>query len=224
MSWALSWSTGKDAAWTLHLLRERGEDVSVLITTVTRDFDRVSIHGVRREVLRQQAAVLGLPLIEVELPWPCSNELYQFGFEAALRDVRDRLGVTRVAFGDLFLPDVRHYREELVKPLGLEPVFPLWGIRTDLLVRNMLRAGVVAHIVSLDPTRVPPRFAGWAIDRRLLDELPPTVDPCGENGEFHTLVTDGPMFAEAIPIHPGETIERDGVVYSDFTLSPGIDE
>ena len=223
MSLALAWSTGKDAAWTLHLLRDQGAEVSVLVTTVAREFDRVSGHGVRRTVLRQQAARLDLPLIEVELPTPCSDELYQFAFGSALGDLKTRFGVEEVAFGDLFLADVRQYRERLLRPLGLEAIFPLWGIRSDLLIRNMLRAGVVAHVAALDPAKVPQQYAGWAIDRRFVDELPAAVDPCGENGEFHTLVTDGPMFPTPLEVFPGEVVERDGMLYADFTLSRDVD-
>ena len=223
MTLALSWSTGKDAAWTLHLLRKQRIDVTVLVSTVTREFDRVAIHGVRRTVLRQQAAQVGLPLVEVELPWPCSNEMYQFAMGEALKGLKAREGITGVAFGDLFLADVRKYREELLRPAGLDAVFPLWGIRTDLLIRSMLREGVVAHVAALDPAKVPARFAGWAIDRRLLDELPRTVDPCGENGEFHTVVSDGPMFEAPLALEAGEIVEREGIVYSDFTLGSAIE-
>ena len=223
MTLALSWSTGKDAAWTLHLLRKQRIDVTVLVSTVTREFDRVAIHGVRRTVLRQQAAQVGLPLVEVELPWPCSNEMYQFAMGEALKGLKAREGITGVAFGDLFLADVRKYREEMLRPTGLDPVFPLWGIRTDLLIRSMLREGVVAHVAALDPAKVPARFAGWAIDRRLLDELPRTVDPCGENGEFHTVVSDGPMFEAPLALEAGEIVERGGIVYCDFTLGSAIE-
>ena len=223
MTLALSWSTGKDAAWTLHLLRKQRIDVTVLVSTVTREFDRVAIHGVRRTVLRQQAAQVGLPLVEVELPWPCSNEMYQFAMGEALKGLKAREGITGVAFGDLFLADVRKYREEMLRPTGLDPVFPLWGIRTDLLIRSMLREGVVAHVAALDPAKVPARFAGWAIDRRLLDELPRTVDPCGENGEFHTVVSDGPMFEAPLALEAGEIVEREGIVYCDFTLGSAIE-
>ena len=223
MTLALSWSTGKDAAWTLYLLRKQRIDVAALVCTVTREFDRVAIHGVRRAVLRQQAARVGLPLIEIELPWPCSNEMYEFAVGEALKGLEAREGITGVAFGDLFLADVRKYREQMLAPLGLDAVFPLWGIRTDLLIRSMLREGVVAHIASLDPARVPARFAGWAIDRRLLDELPANVDPCGENGEFHTVVSDGPMFETPIDLVAGEIVEREGVIYCDFTLGAAIE-
>lgn len=224
MAIALAWSTGKDAAWSLHLLREQRREVAALITTVTRDFDRVAIHGVRRSVLRHQAALVGLPLFEVELPYPCTNEFYEFAFAGTLRQVAEQTGITGVAFGDLFLSDVRAYREQLLEPLGLVPEFPLWGSRTDLLIRNMLRAGVVAHVASLDPTKVPSRFAGWAIDRTFLEALPPDVDPCGERGEFHTIVSDGPMFQSPLRLIPGEVVEREGIVYADFTLNAPVVE
>ena len=207
---------------TLHLLRKQRINVVALVSTVTRETDRVTTHGVRRAVLRQQAAMVNLPLIEVELPSPCSNEMYEFAVGSALKGLKAREGITGVAFGDLFLTDVRKYRERLLAPLVLDAVFPLWGIRTDLLIRGMLREGMVAHIASLDPARVPARFAGWAIDRRLLDELPATVDPCGENGEFHTVVSDGPMFDAPLDLQAGEIVERDGIVYCDFTLGSAV--
>ena len=224
MAIALAWSTGKDSAWSLHLLRQQRRDVAALISTVTRDFDRVAVHGIRRSVLRHQAAMVGLPLYEVELPHPCSNEFYEFAFAETLRNVEEQIGITGVAFGDLFLADVRAYRERMLEPLGLVPEFPLWGMRTDLLIRNMLRAGVVAQVACLDPAKVPPRFAGWAIDRDFLDALPPGVDPCGENGEFHTVVSDGPMFSAPVRLIPGDVIEREGMVYADFTLRPPVAE
>ncbi len=224
MAIALAWSTGKDAAWSLHVLRQQRREVAALITTVTRDFDRVAIHGVRRSVLRQQAALVGLPLFEVELPHPCSNEFYEFAVAGTLRQLQEQTGITGVAFGDIFLADVRTYRERLLEPLGLAAEFPLWGSRTDLLIRNMLRAGVVAQVASLDPAKVPPRFAGWAIDRTFLEALPPGVDPCGERGEFHTIISDGPMFQSPLRLIPGEVVERDGIVYADFTLNAPVVE
>ena len=224
MAIALAWSTGKDSAWALHLLRQQRREVAALISTVTRDFDRVAVHGIRRSVLRHQAAMVGLPLYEVELPHPCSNEFYQFAMTSTLQSMAEQIGITGVAFGDIFLADVRAYRERMLEPLGLVTEFPLWGMRTDLLVRNMLRAGVVAQVACLDPLKVPPRFAGWAIDRAFLNALPPGGDPCGENGEFHTVVSDGPMFQVPLRLVPGEVIERDGMVYADFTLRPPVVE
>ena len=217
---AVSWSSGKDAAWTLHRLRERGDDVRALITTITRDFERVSIHGVRRSLLRRQALLADLPLIEVELPFACSNQLYEFAMSRALDDLATRLGIRALAFGDLFLPDVRAYRERLLEPHDLEPLFPLWGTRTDLLARQMLGAGLEARIAALDPTRLDPRWAGAAWDLAFLDALPSTIDPCGEHGEFHTFVTDGPMFTGPLTVVAGEIVTRDGVVFADFSTPP----
>ena len=224
MTIALAWSTGKDSAWCLHLLRQQRREVVALITTVTREFDRVAVHGIRRSVLRHQAAMVGLPLYEVEIPYPCSNDFYEFAFAGTLRTLQQQLGITGVAFGDLFLADVRAYRERLLEPLGLVPEFPLWGMRTDLLIRNMLRAGVVANVASLDPGKVPPRFAGWAIDRTFLGALAPEVDPCGENGEFHTVVSDGPMFQAPLKLTAGEVVEREGMIYADFLVRPPVVE
>lgn len=216
MTVALSWSSGKDAAWALHLLRQQGVDVSALVTTITREFDRVAMHGVRRSVLRQQAAQVDLPLVEVELPWPCSNEMYEFALSASLANLKEREGITAVAFGDLYLADVRAYRERMLKPFGLDALFPLWGIRTDLLAQRMLRAGVEAFVAVLDPSKLDRSYAGAQWTEAMIRSLPATVDPCGENGEFHTIVTDGPMFASPITVYPGEVVERDGFVFADF--------
>jgi uncharacterized protein (TIGR00290 family) len=213
---AVSWSGGKDSFWALRELRGRGREVVALVTTISREFDRVAIHGVRRTLLRLQAARLGLPLVEVELPWPCSNEQYEAAWSAAVAELRDRAGITAVGFGDLFLADVRAYRERLLARLGIGAEFPLWGARTDSLSRAMLDAGVEARIVCLDPLRLDRRWAGAAWDRRLLVELPASVDPCGENGEFHTFVTGGPLFEAPLAVEPGVTLERDGFVFADL--------
>jgi uncharacterized protein (TIGR00290 family) len=223
MSLALSWSSGKDAAWTLHLLGQQGVDVSVLVTTVVAEFDRVSMHGVRRRVVRQQAALVDLPLVEVVLPWPCSNEMYQFALSATLADLKEREGITGVAFGDLFLSDVRAYRERMLGPLGLKAEFPLWGIRTELLAERMIRAGVEAFIAVVDPKKLDRSIAGARWTKALIRGFPPSVDPCGENGEFHTVVSDGPMFASPMPIYGGEVVEREGFVYADFDIRPDLD-
>ena len=212
----VSWSSGKDAAWTLHALRQHGANVFALVTAVARDLDRVPIHGVRRCLVRQQALAAGLPLIEVELPSPCSNAMYEFGMGAALSELRDRHGVSAVAFGDIHLREVREYRERQLRPLGLAASFPLWGTRTDLLARRMLHEGLTARVVSLDPGRLDRRFAGRSWDLEFLDAIPPDVDPCGEGGEFHTLVTGGPMLGESLRIVAGELEDREGVVYADF--------
>ena len=212
----VSWSSGKDAAWTLHALRREAAKVFALVTAVARDLDRVSVHGVRRSLVRQQALAAGLPLIEVELPWPCSNEMYEFGMGAALADLRDRHGVTTVAFGDIHLRDVRDYRERQLRHLGLEARFPLWGTRTDLLARRMLREGLTAWVACVNPGRLDRRFAGRPWDLEFLEAIPPDVDPCGEGGEFHTLVTGGPMLSEPLRIVSGELEQRDDMIYADF--------
>lgn len=219
MSLALSWSSGKDAAWALHLLRQQGVDVSMLVTTIVAEFGRVAMHGVRRTVVRQQAALVDLPLIEVALPWPCSNEMYEFALSATLADLKRREGITGVAFGDLFLADVRAYRERMLRPLGLKAEFPLWGIRTELLAERMLRADVEAYIAVLDPSKVDRSLAGVRWSKELIRRFPHSVDPCGENGEFHTVIVNGPMFGSPMTVYPGEVVEREGFVYADFDLT-----
>lgn len=217
----LSWSGGKDSAWALHALRRRGREVVSLITTVTRDADRVAIHGVRRTLVRQQAAYADLPLVEVELPTPCSNEVYLFAWGSALVELRARTGIDAVGFGDLFLAEIREWREQALAPLGLRAEFPLWGMRTDLLGESMLAEGLTARIACLDPARLRREWAGAPWDRTFLTALPPNVDPCGERGEFHTFVTGGPMFTRSIAVEPGQVVERDGMVYRD--LAPPSD-
>ena len=214
----LSWSSGKDSAWALRTLRQQGMyDVVGLLTTVNSEFDRVAMHGTRASVLRAQAAAAGLPLIEVPLPWPCSNQQY----EAVMRDacagaVGD--GIEAMAFGDLYLEDVRRYREERFAGTGITPVFPLWGRDTTALVHEMLDGGLRARITCVDPARVPASFAGRELDLSLLAELPPGTDPCAENGEFHTCAYAGPMFARPISLVPGVIEPHDGFVFADFTL------
>ncbi len=213
----LSWSGGKDAAWTLRELRAWGNgEVVGLVTTVVPEHGRSAMHGVRVGLVRAQAAATGLPLLEVPLPWPCSNELYEAAFLDGLDHARKSLGVTHVAFGDLFLADIRSYRERLLVDTGLEPLFPLWHRPTDELLETMLAAGVRARIVCLDPTQLDRRFAGRVLDHQLVGELPTHVDPCGERGEFHTFVTAGPMLASPVVVSPGDVVERDGFVYADF--------
>ncbi len=214
---ALSWSGGKDAAWTLHRLRAApGVEVAALVTTVVPAFGRVAMHGVRVELLRAQAAAAGVPLVEVPLPWPCANQAYEAAMRDALARLRAERGVARVAFGDLFLEDVRAYRERLLEGSGLSPVFPLWGEPTGALVDRMLEAGVEATIVCLDPARVPRELAGRRLDRALLAALPEEVDPCGERGEFHTFVTRGPILRQPVAVVPGAVVERDRFVYADL--------
>ena len=217
---AVSWSSGKDAAWALHVMRAAGDvDVVALLTTMNSHFDRVAMHGVRADVVRAQADAVGVPLVEAPLPWPCPNEAYESAMRDALARLRTEFAITHVAFGDLFLADVREYRERLLAPLGLTPEFPLWGIPTDRLAERMLGSGVRARVASLDPTRIDRSLAGAVWDESLLRRLPAGTDPCGERGEFHTVATEGPMFARPVVLSPGTTVERDGFVYADFTLA-----
>jgi len=214
---ALSWSGGKDAAWTLYRLRATpGVEVAALVTTIVPTFGRVAMHGVRMELLRAQAAAAGIPLIEVPLPWPCANEEYEAAMRSALARLRADLNIAQVAFGDLFLQDVRSYRERLLEGSGLSPIFPVWGEPTRALLNGMLEAGVEATIVCLDPTRVPRELAGRRLDAALLATLQEDIDPCGECGEFHTFVTAGPMLGRRVLVRPGTVVEREGFVYADL--------
>jgi uncharacterized protein (TIGR00290 family) len=214
----LSWSSGKDCAWALHLLRQQ-PDIKVvgLLTTINSAFDRVAMHGTRRSILEAQAAAAELPLWQIPLPWPCSNEVYEQRMsEACARAVSE--GIDAIAFGDLFLQDIRSYREAQLKPTGLEPLFPLWKIPTAELARQMISGGLRAKVVCVDSRQLDPEFAGRDFDCNFLNDLPPALDPCGENGEFHTCVYDGPVFSQPIPLDSGETVDRDGFIYADFEL------
>ncbi len=215
----VSWSSGKDSAFALHEVRRSDAfEVVGLLTTVTETYARVSMHGVRENILDAQARAAGLPLHKVRIPSPCPNEVYERAMARALEALRGD-GVSRVVFGDLFLEDIRAYREEKLRGTGVEPVFPLWGRPTDRLAREIIDAGVRAHLVALDPRKLPARFAGRTFDRALLADLPDTVDPCGERGEFHTCVTAGPMFTAPIPVVRGPVVERDGFVFADLELA-----
>ena len=211
----LSWSSGKDSAWSLHVLRQR-DDVEVvgLFTTINTNFQRVAMHSTRYTLLQAQANAARLPLWEVPLPWPCSNDIYEQAMSAACASAVQQ-GISAVAFGDLFLEDVRRYREDRLRGTGLEPMFPLWGRDTRHLILEMLDAGVRARIVCADPSKLAGDFIGRDLDYDLLGRLPATVDPCGENGEFHTFAYAGPMFAQPIPILEGEIVERDGFLFAD---------
>lgn len=212
----LSWSSGKDSAWCLQVLRRQGEvEVVGLLTTVNEVYGRVAMHAVRVELLTSQAEAAGLPLRQVPIPSPCTNERYEAAMASTIRRAREE-GITVMAFGDLFLEDVRRYRVEKLAGTGVTPVFPLWGLPTPQLARDMIAAGLRARITCVDPKQLPPAFAGREFDAALLAELPPGVDPCGERGEFHTCVYDGPMFARPVPIRSGEVVERDGFVFADF--------
>ena len=212
----VSWSSGKDSAWALvQTLRAGRFEVAGLLTTVTDGYGRVSMHGVREEILSRQASAAGLPCATVRIPPAASNADYERAFLAAVARAQ-RAGVERIVFGDLFLADVRAYRERLLDGSGVAPDFPLWGLDTGVLAREMIAAGLRARVVCLDPRRLAASFAGREFDAAFLDDLPAGVDPCGENGEFHTCVTDGPMFAAAVPVERGETLLRDGFVFSDL--------
>ncbi|MEA2952252.1 MAG: hypothetical protein QOJ96_1772 [Alphaproteobacteria bacterium] len=212
----IAWSSGKDSAWALHEVRRAGEyDVVGALTTVTETFGRVSMHGVRQQLLDAQVAAAGLPSIVVQIPFPCPNEIYEARMAAALADAKVA-GVSHVIFGDLFLQDVRAYREQKLAGTGITPLFPLWGRPTAALAREMIDGGVETYLVCIDLKQLPRDFAGRRFDHDLLAALPATTDPCGENGEFHSCVVGGPMFSRAISVALGETVEREGFAYADL--------
>jgi uncharacterized protein (TIGR00290 family) len=214
----LSWSSGKDSAWALHVLNGRYPGtVAGLLTTVNEAVDRVAMHAVRRDVLAAQARMTGLPLRVVPIPHPCPNEVYEMRMaDAVATAVAD--GFTHVAFGDLFLEDVRRYREERLAGSGLEPLFPVWGLPTARLADEMIDTGLQARLSCIDTRVLDRRFAGRSFDRSLLRDLPAGVDPCGENGEFHTCVTAGPMFANPLDLEAGDTLTREPFVWTDLVL------
>lgn len=212
----LAWSSGKDSAWAFHTVREGGEfEVVALLTTVNREYSRVAMHGVRESVLEMQAAAAGLPLVKVPIPSRCRNEEYELAMGKAMARARAE-GVWHVVFGDLFLEDIRAYREKQLSACGMIPVFPLWRKDTRLLAEEMIAGGLSARVTCVDPQKLDRSFAGRQFDAGFLKALPASVDPCGENGEFHTLATAGPMFRDPIEIDEGETVERDGFMFTDF--------
>ena len=212
----LSWSSGKDSAWALHTLRQNPEiELVGLFCTVNQEFSRVAMHGVRTELLQRQAQAAGLPLHIIYIPYPCSNEQYAQVMSEFVEQAKSD-GVTHFAFGDLFLEDVRRYREEHLQGTGITPVFPLWGANTAELSQTMLAAGLKSVLTCVNPKQLPKAFAGRTFDAALLRDLPQDVDPCGENGEFHSFAFAGPMFAQPIPFTIGETVERDGFVFTDL--------
>ncbi len=220
----LSWSSGKDSAWTLKVLREDPEvEVVGLLTTVNTTHSRVAMHSTRQAILEAQARAVGLPLHIIELPWPCTNEVYERAMRGAIEDGL-RKGATHVAFGDLFLEDIRAYRVKQLAGSGLAPLFPIWHEPTGPLARRMVDAGVEAVLTCVDPKKLPGSFVGRRFDHALLDELPEGVDPCGENGEFHTCVLAGPMFRERLSASVGEIVERDGFCFADLVPGHGIGE
>lgn len=211
----MSWSTGKDSAWALHVARERGEvEIVGLLTTVNTAHARVAMHAVRESLLEAQAQALGLPLLKVPIPSPCPNAVYEQAMAEALERALQE-GVTHMVFGDLFLADIRKYREEKLAPLGITPLFPLWLLDTAALAHEMVQAGLAAYVTCVDPRKLERGFAGRSFDTQFLSHLPAGVDPCGENGEFHTFACAGPMFGRPISVQVGEVIERDGFVFAD---------
>jgi len=212
----IAWSSGKDSAWALHVARQSGDyEIVGALTTVTGTFARVSIHGVREELLAAQLDAAGLPATIVRIPYPCTNEIYEREMAMAMGSAIEA-GVTHVIFGDLFLQDIRDYREAKLKPIGVTPVFPIWGLPTAALAREMVDTGVEAHLATVDLEKLPAEFAGRAFDAELLDELPSSCDPCGENGEFHSFVSAGPMLSRKIKVAVGVTVEREGFAYADL--------
>lgn len=212
----LSWSSGKDSAYTLMKLRQSHEfDVVGLLTTVNENAGRVAMHAVREQLLEQQAAAVGIPLIVVKLPYPCSNQDYEERMnEALLRAKAD--GIHGVAFGDIFLEEVRKYREDKMATTGIATLFPIWGICTRVLSQELVQLGFKATTTCIDPKKLDPSFVGRSYDQHFLEDLPLDVDPCGENGEFHTFVSEGPVFSRPVPCRLGEVVERDGFVFQDL--------
>jgi uncharacterized protein (TIGR00290 family) len=214
----IAWSSGKDSAWALYEARRGGEyDIVGALTTVNETFGRVAMHGVRERVLMAQIEAAGLEPIVVPLPYPCTNDIYERQMAAAMDAAKAR-GIAHVIFGDLFLEDIRAYREDKLKAIGITPVFPLWQRPTDALAREMIAGGLEAHLATVDLKKLPAGFAGKRFDAALLDALPPTIDPCGENGEFHTCAVAGPMLSRRIEVTVGEIVERDGFAYADLVL------
>ena len=212
----LSWSSGKDSAWALHMLRRRSDvDVVGLLTTINERFNRVAMHAVRTDLLRRQAESAGLPVRLISLPFPCGNEVYEERMRAAIGAAQAD-GIEGIAFGDLFLADVRQYRERMMEGTGIAPLFPLWGRPTAELAREMTAGGLRAQITCIDPRCLPASLAGKEYDLDFLKTLPAGVDPCGENGEFHSFAFDGPMFKRPVEFAIGETVERDGFVFTDL--------
>ena len=225
----LAWSSGKDSAWALHVLRQQDEhEIAGLMTTFNAAFDRVAMHSTRKALVKMQAEAAGLPLVAAPIPWPCSNADY----EAAMKLVCDQAlaqGISAIAFGDLFLTDVRAYRERQLKDTGLEPLFPLWGLPTAALAQEMINSGLRAKLVCVDPKQISSSFVGRDFDQTLLRDLPADADPCGENGEFHTFVYAGPMFKQQtfnrkIAIEMGEKVERDGFWFCDVLPAVTVPE
>ena len=213
----VSWSSGKDSAWMLHVLKQDPSiEIGGLLTTMNEQFDRVAMHAVRRHLLEAQAIAAGVPLRTVQLPWPCTNEQYEDRMRVAVSQAVAE-GFTHVAFGDLFLEDVRRYREDKLAGTGLTPLFPIWGIPTDQLAVQMVESGLRSVLTCVNPKHLDRSFAGRQFDRALLGDLPAGVDKCGERGEFHSFAWDGPMFERPVAIQVGEVVDRDGFVFADVS-------
>lgn len=211
----MSWSSGKDSAWSIHLLRQDPDiEIAALLTTFNGAADRVAMHAVRRELVEAQAQRMALPLWSIDLPWPCPNAVYENLMLGMYRRAAEE-GITAVAFGDLFLQDVRDYRERQLEATELRPLFPVWQIPTDELARDLIRAGVKAKVTCIDLAKLDASYAGREYDGEFLNSLPPGIDPCGENGEFHTFVYDAPVFSSSIGVEVGEKLEREGFVFAD---------
>src|SRR5712692_3866223 len=212
----LSWSSGKDSAWSLHVLRTRQDaEVVGLLTTINEAYSRVAMHAVRVELLEAQAKAVGLPLWKIPIPSPCSNAEYEAAMLAAIQRAKAE-GINTFAFGYLFLEEIRRYREECLSGTGISPLFPIWASPTRELVREMIDAGLRARVTCVDPKQLPASFVGREFDAQFLADLPPNVDPCGERGEFHTFAYDGPMFRYPVPVQLGEIVEREGFVFADL--------
>jgi uncharacterized protein (TIGR00290 family) len=221
---AISWSSGKDSAMALYRIRmSRKFEVSCLLTTITDQFRRISMHSVREELLDLQAESVGVPVAKLRIPYPCPNNVYEQKMHQLLSELKTR-GVTHCVFGDLFLEDVRRYREERLSQIGIQPVFPVWGENTRELAHEMIREGFRAVVTCVDTRKLDPSFAGRDFDRSFLDDLPRNVDPCGENGEFHTFVYDGPVFRKGIQVEVGERVLRDGYQFVDVLPTTGTDK
>jgi uncharacterized protein (TIGR00290 family) len=212
----LSWSSGKDSAYSLHILRQQREyEVVGLLTTFNQEANRVAMHAVRRSLVEAQAKAVGIPLWDVDLPWPCSNSDYERIMKETCKDAV-QAGIECIAFGDLFLTDIRTYREKQLENSGLQPIFPVWGMPTRELARSVIKSGVRAKLTCIDPKLLAPKFVGREFDEQLLSEFPPEIDPCGENGEFHTFVYASPMFQHDLSVKVGEIVSRDGFVFADL--------
>lgn len=214
----LSWSSGKDSAWCLHLLRQQNDyEIVGLLTTFNQEANRVAMHAVRRSLVEAQAKEAGIPLWDVDLPWPCSNADYEYIMKETCK-AAVQSGIECIAFGDLFLTDIRAYREQQLENSGLQPIFPVWGIPTRELACSMIKSGVHAKLTCVDSKVLAPEFVGREFDEQLLSEFPPDIDPCGENGEFHTFVYAGPIFQHDLSVEVGEIVSRDGFVFADLSV------